>query len=93
MCTTISAKAAVAGSGKGPKGWFAVDEVCVGYDHPYHAPFEHAVSIDFTNAAKGPGARVAVELDRRSARALALQLLAALEQADDYEARTAPTGY
>jgi hypothetical protein len=87
VCTTIAAKAEVAGSGKGPQGWFAIDHAYVGYDHPTHAPYEHAVSIDFVNEAAGPGARVAVELTRESARALAEQLLVAVEAADAYEER------
>lgn len=86
MCTTIADKAAVAGSGKGATGWFAVDQVYVGYDHPYHAPLEHALSLDFVNEAAGPGARVAVELDRESARTLAHRILATLEAADAFEA-------
>lgn len=85
MCTTISAKAGIAGSGKGVSGWFELDHVYVGYDHPYHAPLDHALSIDFVNEAAGPGARVAVELDRESARTLAQQILATLELADAYE--------
>jgi hypothetical protein len=85
MCTTISDKAPIAGSGKGAAGWFELDHVYVGYDHPYHAPLDHALSIDFVNEAAGPGARVAVELDRASARALAHRILATVELADSYE--------
>lgn len=85
MCTTIADRAAVAGSGKGASGWFAVDQVYVGYDHPYHAPLEHALSLDFVNEAAGPGSRVAVELDRESARTLAHRILATLDKADAYE--------
>jgi hypothetical protein len=87
MCTTIADKAEIAGSGKGPHGWFTLDHVYVGYDHPTHAPYEHAVSIDFVNEAAGPGARVAVELTRESARAVATRLLAAVDAADAYERR------
>ena len=87
MCTTIAGKAAVSGSGKGPGGWFALDQAYVGYDHPFHAPFEHALSLDFVNEATGPSARVAVELSRESARDLANRILAALDQADAYEER------
>lgn len=86
MCTTISHRAAVSGSGKGPRGWFRLDHVHVGYDHPYHAPFEHAVSVDFVDEAAG--ARVAVELSRDSTRELIRQLQATLDQADAYEAET-----
>ena len=36
-----------------------------------HALAEHTLNIDFLNPAKGPSARVAVELTAESARALA----------------------
>lgn len=86
MCTTIANHAPVTGSGKGPQGWFRLDRVHVGYDHPFHAPLEHAVNIDFVDATAGT--RVAVELSRDSARALVTQLLSTLEQADAYEDQT-----
>ena len=86
MCTDIVSTAEISGSGKGPQGWFSLDHVNVGYDHPFHAPLEHAVSLDFVNEAAGPGARVAVELTRDSARQLARHILSALERADAYEA-------
>ena len=86
MCTSISAKASIEGSGKGAGGWFTLDHVYVGYDHPFSAPLDHAVNLDFVNEAAGPAARVAVELSRESARELAMQILATLEQADAYEA-------
>jgi hypothetical protein len=85
MCTTISGKAAVSGSAKGPQGWFALDQAYVGYDHPFHAPLEHALTVDFVNEARGPSCRVAVELTRDSARELATRILAALDEADAYE--------
>jgi Family of unknown function (DUF6295) len=86
MCTTISAKLAMTGSGKGADGWFALDHAYVGYDHPTHAPVEHAVLLDFVNEATGPGARVAVELSLESARTLVRQLTETLAEADAYEA-------
>jgi hypothetical protein len=87
MCTTIATTAAVTGSAKGAKGWFHVDKAYLGYDHPYHAQFEHAVSIDFVNEESGTGNRLAVELSRDSARELARQLLAVIDEADSYESR------
>ena len=86
MCTTISHQAAICGSGKGPDGWFRLDHVHVGYDHPFHAQVEHAVNIDFTDRT---GTRVAVELTRESARELVGQLLATLDEADAYESHPA----
>ncbi len=78
MCTYIVEKAAIAGSAKGPSGWMKVDTANVYYDHPYHAPFDHTLNIDFVNEAGGPGDRVAVELSAESARELVARILAAL---------------
>jgi hypothetical protein len=83
MCTTISHTAAVSGCGKGPHGWFDLARVNVGYDHPYRAPLEHAVNIDFVD--ESAGTRVAVELTRQSAREVAMRILATLDEADAYE--------
>lgn len=85
MCTTITERAALAGSGKGADGWFPLAQAYVGYDHPFHAPYDHALTLDFVNESRGAGARVAVELDRESARALAHRILAILDQADEFE--------
>jgi hypothetical protein len=82
MCTMISQHAAVAGSGKGTEGWFAVRQASVSYDHPFSVPLEYALNIDFVNEALGPGARVAVELDAASARALVATIEAVLAQAE-----------
>ena len=85
MCTNIVEKAPVVGAGKGTPGWFKLSEVAVSYDHPFHVSLEHAVNIDFTNAAEGVGARVAVELTIDSAKDLAKALLAAVDRAELYE--------
>jgi hypothetical protein len=57
-------------------------EANVSYDHPFHAPNEHTLNLDFVNEALGPGARVAVELDVESARALVAAITAVLAKAD-----------
>jgi hypothetical protein len=82
MCTMIAKQMDIAGSGKGAGGWFDVRQVNVSYDHPFHAPLEHALNLDFVNEARGPGARVAVELDVASARTLVDAILNVLAQAD-----------
>ncbi len=82
MCTMIVEQAQIDGSGKGTSGWFTVRQVNVSYDHPYHAPLEHALNIDFVNEAQGPGARVAVELSAESARHLAETIHAVLARAE-----------
>jgi hypothetical protein len=54
----------------------------VSYDHPFDAPMEHALNIDFVNESMGPSARVAVELSEQSARELVRTILTVLDQAD-----------
>jgi hypothetical protein len=78
MCSWITERTPVSGSGKGPDGWFPVTQANVYFDHPYHAPLEHTLNIDFVNPAEGPAARVAVELSEESARALVEKILAVL---------------
>ena len=54
MCTMIVEKAEMAGSGKGARGWFRLDGANVAFDHPTHAPYDHALNIDFVKEAQGP---------------------------------------
>ena len=78
----IAEQIQIEGSGKGTAGWFAVRQANVSYDHPFNAPLEHALNIDFVNEAQGPGARVAVELSAQSARSLVATILAVLDEAE-----------
>jgi hypothetical protein len=78
----ITTQVKISGSGKGVSGWFDLREANVGYDHPFHIPLEHALTIDFVNEAAGPGARVAVELTPESARELVKAIVTALEKAE-----------
>jgi len=80
VCTMIVEKTGIEGSGKGTGGWFSVNQVNVSYDHPFHAPYDHALSLDFVNESKGLDARVAVELSPDSAQKLVESILSALEQ-------------
>lgn len=82
MCTMITDGVAVAGSGRGAQGWFQLTRANVSYDHPFNAPYEHALNIDFVNETLGPGARVAVELSPQAARALVHTILEVLDQAE-----------
>jgi len=83
MCTMIVQQADIQGSGKRAEGWFPLLQVNVSYDHPFHAPFEHALNIDFVNEAQGPGARVAVELSAAAARTLIETIQAVLSRAEE----------
>ena len=82
MCTMIVRQVEIEGCGKGTGGWFEVRQANVSYDHPFHAPLEHALNIDFVNEAQGPGARVAVEMDAKSARTLVDAILTVLGRAE-----------
>jgi len=82
MCTMIVNQVEIEGSGKGTGGWFSVRQANVSYDHPFNAPLEHALNIDFVNEAQGPGARVAVELSVESARTLVETINAVLARAE-----------
>lgn len=82
MCTMIVEKVHIEGSGKGAGGWFTLAEANVSYDHPFNAPYEHALNIDFVNEAQGPGARVAVELSAKAAKSLVEAILAVLALAE-----------
>ncbi len=79
MCTYRTDLLSVSGSGKGPRGWFTLTDASVYVDHPVHAPGLHTLNIDLRNPALGPGARLALELDAGSARALAAAMAAALD--------------
>jgi hypothetical protein len=82
MCTMIAEQVKIEGCGKGASGWFILKEASVSYDHPFQAPFEHALNIDFVNESQGPGARLAVELSAEAAQALVETIQAVLKQAE-----------
>jgi len=82
MCTTISTTTPITGVGKGAAGWFPVLQATVAYDHATHAAADHALLLDFTNYDIGTHARVALEMDLDSGRALLAQLRVAIEAAE-----------
>ena len=82
MCTMIALKTTVTGGGKGNEGWFPVTQANVGYDHAAYMQNEHALLLDFVNPDLGPSARVAVELDVASGKALIAQIQAAIDAAE-----------
>ena len=84
MCTYLTEKIRIDGSGKGAQGYFGLTEAMVYVDHPQHAPYEHTVNIDFLNPGRGPGARVAVELSLDSAKELLAALAVTVERAADH---------
>lgn len=82
MCTMISMQTALSGSGKGADGWFPLTHATVGFDHATHTQAEHALLLDFVNPSLGAGARVAVEMDIASGKALLAQLQATIAEAE-----------
>jgi hypothetical protein len=83
MCSYVTEKAAISGSGKGPDGWFQLTHATVYMDHPYFTVLEHTLNIDFINQSAGPSARIAVELSPESARELVARIQSVLEAAGD----------
>jgi hypothetical protein len=83
MCTNIGVTVPAAGAAKGGAGWFAVSAANVGFDHAVGSRFDHALLLDFVDPDRGPSARVAVELDLETGRALiaALQRVVAAAEA------------
>lgn len=79
MCTYVTEKAKITGSGKGSKGWFPITEARVYYDHPFYHPADHTLNIDLINQSIGLDARVAIELTEQSAQALVDAINAALK--------------
>ena len=79
MCTYQTTTLSMQGSGKGADGWFPVTDATVYFDHPVHALADHTLNIDLINPVRGASARVALELDPGSARALAEAILETLE--------------
>ena len=82
----MGARVGATGAGKGSDGWFDLTHSVVSYDHPHHALLEEAITIDFMNAALGPGARVAVELTLEAAKELSGALVRAIAAAEIEEA-------
>lgn len=83
MCSYITHKVRVSGSAKGANGWIRVDTANVYFDHPYHAPLDHALAIDFVCHADGAKERVAVEISAESARALIAAIEKALKEGEE----------
>ena len=81
MCTDRIERIAVAGSAKGARGWVTLAEARISVDHPFQAPGEEAVLIDFVERPDATD-RVAVELTPASARAVIRAVGEMLERAE-----------
>jgi len=83
MCTNISVQTPISGMGRGAAGWFPLTQANVGFDHASHTQSEHALLLDFVNPDMGVGARIAVEMDIASGRALIDKIQAAIAAAEE----------
>jgi hypothetical protein len=81
MCTYLTEKIKISGSGKVGAGYVGLTEAIVYVDHPQHAQYDHTLNIDFLNPSAGASARVAVELTEEAALALADAIHRALDSA------------
>ena len=70
MCTMITEKALMSGTGKGPKGWFKLQEANVSFDHPTHLHMDYSINIDFMEEVQENNKRIAIELTPESAKNL-----------------------
>lgn len=86
MCTSIIEIVETDGMGKGEAEWFDLTNAVVSYDHPHHALFSDAITIDFVNTSMGPGTRVAVEISLESAKVFSAALARAIAEAELEEA-------
>ena len=82
MCTSINESLPVRGAARGDAGWFRLAQATVGFDHSTHTGAEHALLLDFSNYDLGTAARIAVELDLESGKALLDALHATIAAAE-----------
>ena len=82
MCTSILEIVETDGMGKGGEGWIDLTHAVVSYDHPHHALFEDAITLDFVNAALGAGSRIALEISLAAAKEFSAALQRAIAQAE-----------
>ena len=83
MCTSISHTDRDHRRRQGGRGAGSpCNQATVAFDHATHSGAEHALLLDFANYDLGTGARVALEMDLASGKALLEQLRIAIEAAE-----------
>jgi Family of unknown function (DUF6295) len=83
MCSYIVQKTAITGSAKAAGSWSPITNAVVSVDHPSYAALDHALIVDFVNAGRPIGERVALELSVASARELISCMQSALDAFGD----------
>ena len=85
MCTMIVDNIKATGSAKGRDGWFSITDISVSYDHPFHAPLEHALNIDFMARSQSGFQRISAELTAADALELIKSIEKVLSEAESRE--------
>ncbi len=78
MCTHVTETVPLTGNAKSGGDWMNVTDATVYFDHPVRTMADHTLNIDLRRPAKGPSARIGIELTAESARALAESILSVL---------------
>ncbi len=80
MCTMISEKADVKGSGKKTNNWIPLDSCDIYYDHSTYVDCEHSITLSFKNEMNPIDSRITVEITPESAKDIINKINAALEK-------------
>lgn len=80
MCTMISEKAVVKGSGKKTNNWIPLDSCDIYYDHSTYVDCEHSITLSFKNEMNPIDSRITVEITPESAKDIINKINAALEK-------------
>ena len=78
MCTMISEKAKITGSGKYENRWIPINSCDVYFDHPDHVDCEHAIMLSFSNQNDPINSRISLEITPDSAKDLIDKINSAL---------------
>lgn len=80
MCTMISEKADVKGSGKKTNNWIPLDSCDIYYDHSTYVDCEHSITLSFKNEMNPIDSRITVEITPESAKDIINKINAALKK-------------
>ncbi len=80
MCTMISEKANVKGSGKKSNNWIPLDSCDIYYDHSTYVDCEHSITLSFKNQMNPIDSRITVEITPESAKDMMDKIKIALEK-------------
>ena len=80
MCTMISEKASVKGSGKKSKNWIPLNSCDIYYDHSTYVDCEHSITLSFKNDMNPIDSRITVEITPESAKDIIEKINAALRK-------------